>query len=110
MSTARRWMGIGRASRTLWLAGTLVCTACGGERAPDAPESESASAVNHAPRIAQVEIAPGAPKVGDLLTLESSVEDPDGDDIELQVEWYVNREVQETTGVDFETSELKRGD
>lgn len=97
----------------LWLAAALVVASCGGEstQAPEATEPDTAPpSTNRAPEVESAQITPGTPGVGDELRLESSVSDPEGDPVELRFEWFVNRELQDTTGVRFETDELRRGD
>jgi hypothetical protein len=95
-----------------WFAAVLVVASCGGESAPaEAPaESPGEPASNQAPQVDAAQITPAAPSVGDELTVESSVTDPEGDPVRVRVEWFVNRELQPGTGASLETDELQRGD
>jgi hypothetical protein len=96
-----------------WLATAVLVAACGQEGAdPASAELEPAATEsgNRSPEVERVEIAPAAPVVGDALNIASNAQDPDGDRIELTVEWFVNRQRQDETGLSFETEALQRGD
>jgi len=53
-------------------------------------ESNTITAANNAPSIAEVRLTPASPYTDDVLATEVFTSDPDGDDVSVVYEWYVN--------------------
>lgn len=88
--------------------------ACGGGEPPPAspgsgPGSET-RAENRAPLIASAQVTPARPRTADRLALAIRVQDPEGDPLELDVEWFHNgRLAQRGPELDFAAG-FARGD
>ncbi len=99
--------------RVLFLLLALaVAAACGGE-APtaDAQKDSSASGDNKAPVISSVELVPDSPGVGDVLSVAVRAMDPDGDRVEIEVDWYRNGELEQSgTQKRLVTQDFRSGD
>ena len=96
-----------------WLAAALVLASCGGEvESPAGAPAPSAvpGGSSRAPKVENAEITPAAAVVGDDLTLSANVSDPEGDPVEIRIQWFVNRQPQSVSGSVLETDELQRGD
>jgi len=99
----------------LALLGTLAL-GCGGE--PEAPAAAtepttttSDQSANQAPVIRSAGLMPSSPYAGDTLTLGIKAIDPDGDRIDLTVEWFRNGQpVQKSSRATLETRGFVRGD
>jgi hypothetical protein len=94
----------------VWLAAVLVLASCGAEVDTPAEPAQSAAGENRAPLVADAQIDPANPIVGDELRLASSVSDPEGDPVSVRIQWFVNRQLQDATGDSFATDGLLRGD
>lgn len=64
---------------------------------------------NGEPSIQSVWITPEEPKSGIDLRVEANVYDPDDDDVELQVDWYINDEKTESGSI-LQGDKIKAGD
>jgi len=82
-----------------WIATVVLIAggvACGGNdeavelASPMKVEQSDPSGVNHAPAIQSVRLKPAEPVDGDRVHAVVSVEDPDGDPIELGFEWRIS--------------------
>ena len=95
------------------LVATLVL-ACGGE--PEAParavsDRRVVPGTNSAPVIRSIQIVPAQPTVGDQLSLNLQVSDPDGDRLETTIEWFRNgRTFQAGDSAIVSTVGFTRGD
>jgi hypothetical protein len=95
------------------LALALVLGAC-----QDAEPPASAPATSPAPRpadgapsIESAALGPVGARVGDDVTLELRARDPDGDLLETEVDWYVNRKLHRSgRSLRLRTGELREGD
>jgi len=92
----------------------LVSLSCGDTPQPEettAPDESEARAGNRPPIIESVEVQPRAPRTGDPITLSIKALDPDGDDVEVLVDWYRNGQLEEEGGHDrLETTGYRRGE
>lgn len=97
------------------LSAVLVfLVACGETRAPEAPaatDSPAASAENQAPVLSSARLTPREPVVGEALSLSVRVVDLDGDNVQVEVDWYRNgRVVESGSSTTLDTSSFSRGD
>lgn len=75
---------------------------------PAAPESAK---INQPPRVIAIDALPLYPKIGDTIKVTVKAEDPDGDRVDLNYQWFRNDEtLSETTENLTLTSDFKRGD
>lgn len=67
---------------------------------------------NMPPVVKSVTLTPSQPRVGDVITVEATAEDPDGDDVNFRYQWYVNTDPsgEPTESRQFNTSRLKKKD
>ena len=107
--------------RTALLLLVSVALACGGgEPAPDeSAESSRANRTaqappsheNEAPVFDSVALAPEAPGVGDTMSVSVRALDPDGDRIQIEVEWYRNGSLEQSgPQTRLATRDFQRGD
>ena len=83
--------------RVLFLLLALaVAVACGDAPTADSQKDSSASGGNKAPVISSIELVPDSPGVGDVLSVEVRAMDPDGDRVEIEVDWYRNGELEQS--------------
>jgi hypothetical protein len=85
--------------RVLCLLVALSVAACGGEQPPPSKSEESTLARtsgNGAPVISSVRFVPDSPGVGDVLSVAIRTIDPDGDRLEIEVDWYRNGSVEQS--------------
>ncbi len=111
--------------RTLGLVVGVALVACGSETpgsetpsessptTAQAPAAESSSASTEGPRdggapeVARILLEPSEPIGGDEISLRFDLQDPDGDPVETQIDWYVNRQLySEDGGTTLGTDEL----
>ncbi len=73
-------------SRTGAAVVATLCICCGGDDSPDV----TVAAENRPPRIDTASLLPRDPAASDSLSLAVRVQDPDRDDVSLEVAWYRN--------------------
>lgn len=81
----------------------LLLAACGSEQSPDAAGTKGEggqTGANRPPEIVALSIRPDEPTSEDRIRVELEAVDPDRDDLDVEVEWYVN-------GVALEASESR---
>ncbi len=100
--------------RVLCLLAALAVAACGGEApAPSKPaKSQPArTSENGAPVISSVRFVPDSPGVGDVLSVAIRAIDPDGDRLEIEVDWYRNGSLEQSgSETRIDTAGFERGD
>lgn len=100
--------------RVLCLLVALCVAACGGEEpAPSKPAKSKPAQTsgNGAPVISSVRFVPDSPGVGDVLSLAIRTIDPDGDRLEIEVDWYRNGSVEQSgRQTRLDTAGFKPGD
>ncbi len=73
-------------SRTGAAVVAALCMCCGGGDSPDT----TVATENHPPHIDMVALLPRAPAASDSLSVALRVQDPDRDNVSLEVAWYRN--------------------
>ena len=98
--------------RVLFLLLALaVAVACGDGPTADSQKDSSPSGGNKAPVISSIELVPDSPGVGDVLSVEVRAMDPDGDRVEIEVDWYRNGELEQSgTQTGLVTQDFRSGD
>lgn len=85
--------------RVLCLLVALSVAACGGEEPAPSKSAKSMPArtsANGAPVISSVRLVPDSPGVGDVLSVAIRAIDPDGDRLEIEVDWYRNGSIEQS--------------
>jgi len=92
----------------------LVAFGCGGdavEPPPQPTEPAASDIANQPPIVEGVDLEPSAPRSGEPILLNLKARDPDGDDIDVQVDWYRNGQLTaESSGTRLDTTGFRRGD
>lgn len=100
--------------RVLCLLVALCFAACGGEETAPANSAKPKAARtsgNRAPVIDSVRFVPDAPGVGDVLSVAVRAIDPDGDRIDVEVDWYRNGSIEQSgPETRLETEDFNPGD
>ena len=88
-----------------------IHSADGSDEQSESAISGGEKARNRPPRVTSVDVDPLYPKVGDVLRITATTEDPDDEDVQLIYEWFKNDiQLQESTNVLSLTKVYKRGD
>jgi len=94
----------------------LACWGCGSEApetpAPVAPPTAAPkpASTGSAPQITSLELSPAVPVSGDRVSLKYDASDPDGDALDVTIDWYVNRARYAMNGQsELDTAELPLG-
>jgi hypothetical protein len=97
----------------------LIAFGCGGGSDAPQPASEPSSAAeetrepgaNRPPLVEAIDVLPSQPRSGEPIQLSVKALDPDGDDLQVVVDWYRNGQLQEEAGSEtLETTGFLRGD
>jgi hypothetical protein len=93
---------------------TLLLAACGSgpdQAPPSAPAGEEEEAPNSPPEIVSASLRPYDATPGDMLQVVAEIIDRDRDNLDIEVEWYANGTlIETTTDLRFLPPKLQRGD
>ena len=94
-------------------AAALSLLGCGEGDVPAEPVAlrpTEPEATNTPPVISDVRLQPSSPRPGDTIVARSTVNDPEGDAVEVRFDWYVDRRLyREGSGGELGTTDLRRG-
>jgi hypothetical protein len=99
--------------RLLCLLVALSLAACGGEEPAPQQSAKPKARVsnNRAPVIDSVRFVPEEPGVGDVLSVAIRALDPDGDRLDIEVDWYRNGSIELSgPATRLETGDFNQGD
>jgi hypothetical protein len=104
--------------RPIALAALMLLSACGPSAPPEpdsgsegTPRERRADGENREPRIVAVAISPPAPTPEDQISVALEATDADRDDLEIDVEWYVNGLLASSgPSLELGPAPLRRGD